>query len=494
MDPQGKKQFKTGVRWLIWSGALAILSVGGWLVYTQLESRSAEPIAVRIIKVKRDNVETTINESGIVELLSQQTLTSPEEGAVEQVLVSVGDRVPRSKPLITLRNPEQQTSLTAKQLEIKNQELTLERNRQKLAEAQEKLVVAQQALLNGKLVAIQKQELTLERNREKLVEAQEKLAAEQLELEELETLDEKGFIPKNELRTQQESLRSAQSALRDAQSTVATDLLELQNLKQQRLDEEKEIRNQVLEAQAAVKNAQLELRTDQGSLKRLKLELQKIEQQLQNNVVSAPIDGSILQIMVKNGDGVNRGAKLLTLGDPTQELVSLRLSTLNAARVKVGQKARISVIGPNSQIYQGRVQSLSPQATNSNSGESSSSSGQATVAATVLLDQPTGILIPGSQVNVEIVLERKQDVLALSTEAIVHSAPKPFVWVRDEDSNAQKKPVTLGLEGLTSVEITSGVKAGEQVLLPPPESSLEPGIPVIPQEDPSASSSTPIIK
>ncbi|NEP00289.1 MAG: efflux RND transporter periplasmic adaptor subunit [Symploca sp. SIO2E9] len=484
MDAQGKKQFKTGVRWLIWSGALAILSVGGWLVYTQLENRSAKPIAVRIIKVKRDNVETTINESGMVELLSQQTLTSPEEGAVEQVLVSIGDRVAAGKSLITLRNPEQQTSLTAKQLEINNQELTLERNRQKLAEAQEKLVAAQQQLLNDKLVAIQKQELTLERNRQKLTEAEEKLASEQLELEELETLDEKGFIPKNELRTQQESVRSAQSALRDAQSTVATDILELQNLKQQRLDAESEIRDKVLEAQAAFKNAQLELRTAQGELQRLKLELQKIKQQLQNNVVSAPINGSILEIMVKNGDGVNRGAKLLTLGDPTQELVSLRLSTLNATQVEVGQTARISVIGPNSQIYQGRVQNLSPQATNSNSGESSSTSGQATVAATVLLDQPTGILIPGSQVNVEIILERKQDVVALSTEAIVHSSSKPFVWVRDEDGNAQKKPVSLGLEGLTTVEITSGVEAGEQVLLPPPESPLEPGIPVISQEDP----------
>lgn len=493
MDPQGKKQFKTGVRWLIWSGALAILSAGGWLVYTQLEKRSAEPVAVRIIKVKRDNVETTINESGMVELRSQQTLTSPEEGAVEQVLVSVGDRVVAGKSLITLRNPEQQTSLTAKQLEIKNQELTVERNRQKLAEAQEKLVAAQQQLLNDKLVAIQKQELTLERNRQKLTEAEEKLAAEQFELEELETLNEKGFIPRNELRTQQESVRSAQSALRDAQSTVATDILELQNLKQQRLDTESEIRNKVLEAQAAIKNAQLEVRTDQGELQRLKLERQKIEQQLQNNVVSAPINGKILEIMVKNGDGVDRGAKLLTLGDPTQELVSLRLSTLNATRVKVGQKARINVIGPNSQIYQGQVQSLSPQATNSNSGESNSSSGQSTVAATVLLNQPTGTLIPGSQVNVEIVLERKQDVLALSTEAIVHSEAKAFVWVRDKDGNAQKQPVNLGLEGLTSVEVTSGVEVGEQVLVPPPESPLEPGIPVIPQQNSPTSSSAPII-
>jgi HlyD family secretion protein len=34
---QGKKKFKTGVKWLAWSGVLASVSAGGWLTYIQIK-------------------------------------------------------------------------------------------------------------------------------------------------------------------------------------------------------------------------------------------------------------------------------------------------------------------------------------------------------------------------------------------------------------------------------------------------------------------------
>jgi HlyD family secretion protein len=103
------------------------------------------------------------------------------------------------------------------------------------------------------------------------------------------------------------------------------------------------------------------------------------------------------------------------------------------------------------------------------------------VPATVKLDRPTRTLIPSSQVSVEIILQQRQNVVVLNTEAIQRE-PKPFVWVRDSQSKAQKREVSLGLEGLTTVEVTSGLQAGDSVVLPPPDASLEPGTPVIVQE------------
>jgi HlyD family secretion protein len=481
MELKGKKQFQTGVRWLVWSGLLALVGTGGWLVYVQALNRPGDPVAVRLVTAELDTVETTINESGTVELRGQQTLTSPEESAVEQVLVSVGDRVKAGQPLVTLRNPDRQTILADKQLEIQSKELTLARNQQKITEAEVKLATAQQELKTDQSLGIQKQELILARNREKIVEAQEKLKAEEQKLQDLEALDQRGFIPKNELRSQQEQVRNAHTEVREAQATVGTDVLELQNLQLQNQTTQEERQNKVLDAQAALREAQLAVRTDTRELQRLQLELQKIKQQLQNNVVTAPIDGKVLNIMVKDGDGVDRGKELLTLGDPKQELVSLKLSTLNAAQVQVNQEARVSVIGPNPRVFEGRVQSLSPQATTSESENSNSQSQQATVPATVQLNRPTGTLIPGSQVNVEIILKQRQNVVALQTEAIQRAGTQSFVWVRDAQGKAQKRNVTLGLDGLTTVEIPSGLRPGDKVVLPPPEPPLQEGTPVTPE-------------
>ncbi|KAB8331490.1 efflux RND transporter periplasmic adaptor subunit [Scytonema tolypothrichoides VB-61278] len=486
------KKFKSGVQWLAWSGVLALVSTGGWLVYIQTRNRPAESAALPVVTVERGNIETTINESGTLELRGQQTLKSPAEGAVEQVLVRLGEQVKSGQPLIILRNPERQTILANQQLQIQKQELTLARNRQKVVEAEEKLKVAKQENQTNKQLQIQKQELTVARNRQKVVEAEEELKAEETKLQELEALDQRGFIPKNELRTQEEQLRRAKTALWEAKLTVSSDTIELQNLQLEIQNTQQQTRDKIMQAESAVQDAQLAVNNDIRELQRLRLELQKIQQQLQNNVMTAPINGNVLDIKVKDGEGVQVRTDLLILGDPTQELVSLQLSTLNAAKVRVNQLARISVIGPNAQTFEGRVQSLSPIATTSSGNESQSSSqqaGQATVSAKVRLNTPSRKLIPGSQVNVEIILQQRQNVVVLDTEAIQRSEEKPFVWMRDKQGKAQKKNITLGLEGLTNVEVTSGLRPGEQVVLPSADSKLEPGTPIVPQDNPTETKS-----
>ena len=407
---QEKSKFKTGVQWLVWLGALALVSIGVWLTYLLFLERSAEPVAVSLLTVERGTVETTINESGTVELREQRSLKSPTEGAVDQVLVQPGDKVKSGQVLVTLRYPERQTALGNQQLQI------------------------------------QQEEITLARNRQKIVEAQEQLIADERERRNLAALAVEGAVAQKQVQEQEDKVRNTRATLREAQADART--------------------------------AALELRI-------LQLERQGIQQQLKDTVVTAPLNGIVLGVNVKDGDGVELRTDLLTLGDPTQVLVKLQLSTLNAVRVRVNQLARVSVIGPNAQTFTGRIQSLYPQALTPEEIERQGNrkqSDQPTIPATVRLDTPTRTLIPGSGVNVEVVLEQRQNVVVLNTEAIQGSEPNAFVWVRDSQSKAQKRPITLGLEGLLTAEVNSGLRPGDQVVLPPPEPPLESGMPVTPKQ------------
>ena len=466
---------------------------GGWLVYIETWNRSVEPVAVRLLTVERGDVELVINESGIVELGGQQALKSPGEVAVDRVLVGVGERVKFGQQLIILRNQERQNNLADQQLQIRKQELTLARSRQKVEEAQQKLAVAQKELQNpiSKQLAIRKQELILVRSRQKVGEAQENLKAIQQELQQDEALAKRGFISGDELQQQKDKVREAESKLRDAVSTVTTDTVELQRLQAEQ-KQPQDLQDKVLQAQSDLQQARSEVNTNSRELQRLQVEQQSIQQQLQNNVVIAPIAGKVLDLKVKDGDGVKPGDILLTLGNPAQELVSLQLSTLNAAKVRVNQKARIKVIGPNAQPFTGQVTSLYPQAIASGNNDQSSQEqpGQVKVPATVQLDKPSGTLIPGSQVSVEIIQQQRQNVVALDLAAIVRSRSSPFVWIRDSQSKAQKRPVTLGLEGVTTVEVKSGLQPGEQVILPSPETPIQSGVPVIPSSGPPRANRT----
>ncbi len=484
MQLQGKKKFKAGVQWLVWSGILAAVSAGGWLIYAQTFDRSDKPVSVRLLTVERGNVEVVINESGMVELGGQQPIKSPGEVTVDRVLVKVGDPVRLGQQLLMLRNPEGQAKLANQELEIKKQELKLARSRQKVEEAQEKLTAIQKNIrepVNQQLL-IRKQEIILARSRQKVEEAQEKLAAAQEKLQQLQALNERGFIPGNELQDQQEQVRTAEANLRDAQSTVNTDTIELQRLQ---LEEKQplQLEDKVMAAQSELREARSSVNTDSRELQRLQVERESLQQQLKNNIVTAPISGKVLDIQVKDGDGVTSGDVLLTLGNPAQELVQLQLSTLDAAKVEVGQKARIKVIGPNSKPFTGRVKSVYPQAIAAADTQQSSrrqSSGQAKVPATVQLDRPSRTLIPASQVSVDIILEQRQNVVTLDLTAIMRSSSESFVWIQDQRGRAQKRIITPGLEGATTAEIKSGLRPGDRVLLPPPETPLQPGMPVTP--------------
>jgi HlyD family secretion protein len=91
-----------------------------------------------------------------------------------------------------------------------------------------------------------------------------------------------------------------------------------------------------------------------------------------------------------------------------------------------------------------------------------------------LLNRPSETLIPGSQVNVDIVLQQRQNVVTLPIEALQRTGSQPFVWVKDDRSRAKKQPVIPRLEGLELVEVTSGLKVGERVILPPSTGTLAP--------------------
>ena len=284
---KGKNKFKTGVQWLAWSVALAVVSAGGFLTYVLVLNRPAEPVAVQLLTVERGNVETTINESGTVELRNQRTLKSPTDGAVDRVLVQPGNKVRTGQVLVTLRYPEREIALANQQLQI------------------------------------QQEELTLARNRQKIVEAQDQLIADERELQKLAPLAVEGAVAQRQVQDLEDKVRDTRATLRDAQADARTTAFELRSLQ---------------------------------------LERQGIQQQLKDTVVTAPLNGVVLGVNVKDGDGVELRTNLLTLGDRSQVLVKLQLSTLNAARVRVNQLTRVSVIGPEAQTFTGRIQSLYPQA------------------------------------------------------------------------------------------------------------------------------------
>jgi RND family efflux transporter MFP subunit len=99
----------------------------------------------------------------------------------------------------------------------------------------------------------------------------------------------------------------------------------------------------------------------------------------------------------------------------------------------------------------------------------------ATKAAQVDPDTATGdvrlafatptTLAAGTRVEVEIVGEEHKNALVIPAAALVTEEGEVFVMVAGPDDKAHKYPVAVGLSTRTQVEITSGLKEGDRVII-----------------------------
>jgi HlyD family secretion protein len=390
---------RTGLKWIVGSGLVALLGIGGWLGYQTFFRAPTEPIAVVTAPVSRDDLEVIITEAGVVELGGQQTFKAPGDVTVQAVRVEERQRVSQGQVLLELRDRSLQQRLSDQIVQTRINQLDLNRKQEILQERQSRLTEAEARLTDS---------------------------AELLE---------QGYISEDDFRTDQRAFEDAQSALRDAEVELT--------------------------------KAQLQAEQDQITLASIRL-------QLEDNQIVSPIEAIVLKVDVKPGDGVEREGRLLSIGDPAQETIRLDLTTLNAAKVGIGMPVRVSVIGPNPEVFEGRVVRVSPQAvTESDNAE------QSTVEAEAKLNQPSGALIPGSAVSVDIVLEQRSQVLVVPVAALQRDAETPYVWVKDADNTARRREVTIGLETLEAVEILAGLQAGDEIVVSmPPEAELQPGQPL----------------
>lgn len=291
---------------------------------------------------------------------------------------------------------------------------------------------------------------------------------------------DKGFISEDTYYNDQESVRSARANLRSQQLSLEQKKLALQQMHlqlediQQTIQEKlREAREKVQEAQTTWQKAQVDLRTALLKEEDLAWQRQEILAEQQDYRIQAPFAGVVLDVKTRSEDVVSQGDELVVLGNPNQEVVELKLPIFTASQVAADQKARISKIGPQMDTFSGKIEHIAFLA-DSNS-EDSQSSGR--ISVTIQLDTPTGELIPGSQVSVEILVKQRQDVVAVPTEAVMAmGSEKAFVWLQNEGGKVQKQSIEMGMEGLTKVEVTEGLQTGDRVVLPTPDMNLEPGM------------------
>ena len=169
--------------------------------------------------------------------------------------------------------------------------------------------------------------------------------------------------------------------------------------------------------------------------------------------VRAPIAGVVGRVFVEVGQTVAPGVPVATIASYSSRVrVSASISDQDLRFVRPGASGDISVAAWPDTVFTGRVTKVTPVL--------DQASRTATVELTV--DNPGGMLIPGMACGVRLVLEQRENAVALPLTALFTNG---FTNVAVLDGNtARFRDIVTGLVGDELVEVLSGIEPGEKVI------------------------------
>lgn len=169
---------------------------------------------------------------------------------------------------------------------------------------------------------------------------------------------------------------------------------------------------------------------------------------LQTYAVTAPQAGIVTARQANPGETAG-DAPLFTIADLSSVWVDVSLFPRDVARVRVGQRVRVT--SPEAGLRgDGRVVYVAPF------GESSSQ----TLSARVLLDNSARRWVPGLYVTCEVELSESNVAVAVRSEALQTLEGRSVVFVQDADG-FEPRPVQPGRTDGDIVEVVSGLAAGQ---------------------------------
>jgi RND family efflux transporter MFP subunit len=198
-----------------------------------------------------------------------------------------------------------------------------------------------------------------------------------------------------------------------------------------------------------------EVRTRQALLAQRRSEVELARQQLADTALTTPIDGAVSVKQASVGEYLAAGVAVATVVRLHPLRLRVNVPEREAAEVRVGQAVRLTVEGDPT-VYQGRVVRLSPIVQEQNR----------TLSVEAEVPNERGVLRPGAFARAEIVTAASQPVIRVPAAAIVTFAGIEKVLVVRQGKIAEVR-VQTGRRTGDSVEIVSGVRAGDEIVREP---------------------------
>ncbi len=217
-------------------------------------------------------------------------------------------------------------------------------------------------------------------------------------------------------------------------------------------------------AKAGVAAAQARIKTNQAALA-------NAQAAVEYSYIRSPFDGVVLtkyaevgEVVAPFGAAVNARAAVVTMADLHSLMVEADVAESNLDKVRPEQPCEITLDAIPDKRFPGQVHMIVPTADRS----------KATVLTKVKFLEPDDRILPEMSAKVAFLSKpleaaERRARLAIPRAAVVTRDGRAFAFLLEEN-RVKLTPLTLGPEMGDLVEITTGLKEGDKVVLKPPPS------------------------
>jgi len=195
---------------------------------------------------------------------------------------------------------------------------------------------------------------------------------------------------------------------------------------------------------------EFELKTKRLALSKQKLLVADLQRQVDELKVRSPVSGMVGQRLVEERANVPANSGLLTVVDLSALELELDVPEVFAHDLAIGMPAEII---DGAQKYKGELSAVSPAVVN----------GQVT-ARVRFADTAPGGLRQNQRLTTRILIDEHPNVLMVERGAFVDSGAGRVAYIV-RNGVAERTPIQLGATSLNSVEIVSGVKEGDKIVV-----------------------------
>jgi HlyD family secretion protein len=181
-----------------------------------------------------------------------------------------------------------------------------------------------------------------------------------------------------------------------------------------------------------------------------------------NTLIRSTIDGMVLEIPVKTGTHIiesnpqNPGTTIAVVADMNDMVFRGQIDETDIAKIRKGMDLNLTIGAIEGETFAATVEQIAPK------GKSVEGTIQFDVEARVT-PKPGRFIRAGYSASADIILDRRDQVLAVAEGDLVFEGEKSFAFVAKTDGSFEKREIRTGLSDGIQIEVLAGLSADDRI-------------------------------